>query len=616
MKGHRGTVMATTKTRDTMTRENPPHAEGAETGEQRCHGQHVRDEATTEARPWTTGLRLAALLVFSLLVGCGVTPASGATAAATRDDSAADSGELLDAGEVDDAGSAIDASSVLDGGVTNDGGVASDGGGASGAGHELDAGIVWDGGNPTDWFFGTDCPRPAPSAVPPSAPRILIIGEEPYASGVAEHLQAMLSADPTLTAPKVISQPFTVAGAAYGSFSLMNFFYLADRRTDRLAILAENWSHVVLLEANGVAASYPEFYFEGVRALGCLARAGGARPVVLMGWSPGTDEAATVGAITYRVANGTGSVVAPAGYAREAARAVASPLDDDDGLFIAAATLYSTVTNKDAAAIGYRPARLPAERATRFAGIARETVVLEARRAHYEGAFRGFIQMEQLAPGGDFWFMASGSSSEQIWYDRMLEIVARAGWVPQGTSIGFTNPHKRFDYASLQTSIPHFQNQQYSVLFARGYDLRAETIATDGAQTKLQIHIWDRHFDNDSSDGLSAVNTMQPRLTDTYEQARAGGFVLIPYHLMFAKLKTARPSVALLTDGTHATYPVGYGLATMSLVARTGVHFSTDGLDSDTALAAMLAEETIRQLAALSVTGAYVPDDPRLHAGW
>ena len=66
----------------------------------------------------------------------------------------------------------------------------------------------------------------------------------------------------------------------------------------------------------------------------------------------------------------------------------------------------------------------------------------------------------------------------------------------------------------------------------------------------------------------------------------------------------------LLSAGTHAPYPVGYGLATMSVVSRTGIDPQTDGLDDDTRLAATLAAETIRQLAALSVTGAFVPDDP------
>jgi hypothetical protein len=220
------------------------------------------------------------------------------------------------------------------------------------------------------------------------------------------------------------------------------------------------------------------------------------------------------------------------------------------------------------------------------------------------------VQRKTVPAGADFWFMDSGTSSEQIWFDRMNEILPKAGLTPNGTQIGYTNPTKTFDQAGLDNAIPYFQTQQYSVLFARDYSVDAATIAANGAQSDLQVQIWDRHADSDSSDGVDALDNMEPTLQYKYYQAKTFGLTLIPNHLMFSKLKTMRPSVQLLSDGTHATYPVGYGLATMSLVSRTGIHAPLDGLDSDTQLAATLAEETIRQLAALSVSGAFIPDDP------
>jgi len=337
--------------------------------------------------------------------------------------------------------------------------------------------------------------------------------------------------------------------------------------------------------------------------------------------APGTSpNAATLGELAYRVANGTSSVVAPAGSAREA---TAEPVDGgaDGGfipvptcggadLFVTAATLYSTLTGRDAAATSYRPTGIAAGEVERLAGIARDTVATEAGRVHYQEPFHGVVEMRTAAPGRDFWFMDSGSSSEQIWFDRMNEILPKAGFTPQGTQIGYTNPEKLFDTACLDNAGPYFQAEQYRILFARGYSVDATTIATTGAQTDLQVQIWDRHADADPSDGIAAVEWVEAMSQYTYGMAKYWGATMTPFHLMFAKLKTMRPSVQLLSDGTHATYPVGYGLATMSVVARAGIHPSTDGLDDDTRLAAQLAEETIRQLASLSVTGAFVPDDP------
>ena len=105
---------------------------------------------------------------------------------------------------------------------------------------------------------------------------------------------------------------------------------------------------------------------------------------------------------------------------------------------------------------------------------------------------------------------------------------------------------------------------------------------------RVNRKVWDRHADSDPSDGLAAVEMMESMSRMAHEQAQAWGAAMVPYHLMFAKLKTMRPSVQLLSDGTHATYPVGYGLATMSVVARTGLHPPTDDLDDDTRLAAQL----------------------------
>ena len=228
--------------------------------------------------------------------------------------------------------------------------------------------------------YDIDCPKsPAPSASTTS-PRILIIGPASFpAAGmvtmIAQHLQGMLAGDVAFTAPTVTAQAVEVTGQTetdgYGGSSLMNYFYFPSGHADRLELLAQPWSYVVFLESALVGRDYPELYFEGVRVLGCRARAAGAKPIVLMTWSNDAD-AATRGDAAYRVANGTQSIVAPAGYAWDAARAAgfastsASSVPDaglppagDGGLpfvpaqgagptepFVAAASLYTTLTGR------------------------------------------------------------------------------------------------------------------------------------------------------------------------------------------------------------------------------------------------------------------------------
>jgi hypothetical protein len=490
--------------------------------------------------------------------------------------------------------------------ATGGGGAGSSGGAGPGRG-----GGGGSGGDEPQWTYGTDCPTASPSSLPASSPRILILGEFDVAPAtIAAHLRGMLSNDPAFTAPDVVGQTIEAfPDDGFGGASLMNFFYQPDGRAERLAALSEPWSHVVLIEQRMHSIRYPEFYFEGVRTLGCSARAAGAKPIVLMTWSTAPD-ADLRGEVTYRVANGTNSIVSPAGYAWASAFASLPITWQRDDIFVAAASLYSTLTGKDGRDTGYQPAEIPSMLAGQLSGLAHATVVSEAENVHYLEPYRGRVEVRAGQPGGDLWFMAAGTSSEHIWSELAKEILPKAGLTPHATEIGASNPQKTFDAASLESALPHFEAQQYGILFARSYALDAAEIAAAGAQSDLQVQIWDRYADADPSDGLAAVGMMEFMSVRAYDSASSLGLTLVPFHLMFSKLKTMRPSVQLLSDGVHATYPVAYGLASMSAVSRTGLHVPTDGLAPDAELAARLADETIRQLSSLSVTGSFVPDDP------
>jgi len=63
-----------------------------------------------------------------------------------------------------------------------------------------------------------------------------------------------------------------------------------------------------------------------------------------------------------------------------------------------------------------------------------------------------------------------------------------------------------------------------------------------------------------------------------------------------------RPSVQLLSDGIHPTYSVAYGLATASIVSRTGLHIPTDGYEytpKKGVAFSLTAQALVRRLVAL-----------------
>ncbi len=481
------------------------------------------------------------------------------------------------------------------------------------AGTELppDAGAVPPSGFPVLAF----CPTGPKPLIPAGAPRILIlrgsrsmgVSYGPLSLGdLARDLRGLLAADSAFHLPVVD----TVDIATSTSTSLLAWYYAPVGRTARLAPLAGPWTYVVLLDDQGLAESAPELHFEGVRAVACHARQAGATPILLtgpsLGFSPLRSE------LAWRVGNGAGLPVVPAGEAWRATSDVWGPTSYAKSTFVAAASLYSAITGRSGATAGkpYVPAALTPADAAHLAWIAYETVGAEAGRTHYSSPFSGVVQM-QTAPGSgrDFWFMDSGTSSEAIWQARMNEIVPRLGLTPRATSIGVSNPTKTFDAACLANAQGRFSTSPYELLFARDYSLDGATIRA-AASPGLQVQVWDRHLDGMPVDGIAELSALESRLLAKYQQARRLGLALIPHHLAFARLKAERPSIDLTSDGTHTTYPVGYALATMSVVSRLGRHVPTTGLDADTERAAAIAEETIRQLSSLSATGEFVPDLP------
>jgi hypothetical protein len=206
--------------------------------------------------------------------------------------------------------------------------------------------------------------------------------------------------------------------------------------------------------------------------------------------------------------------------------------------------------------------------------------------------------------------MDSGTSSEALWEQRMNELLPKLGFTPKATAIGSTNPSKTFDAACLTNAEAGFASASYAILLARDYSVSAASIVAAGKQDALQVEVWDRHEDNVPSDGSTSVEHLEWLSRAKADQARSLGLAWLPYHLMFAKLKTARPSVQLTADGTHATTTVSTGQAVLSIASRTSLAVPTDGLDDDTKAAVGFAEETILELSALSRSGAFVPDDP------
>ena len=465
------------------------------------------------------------------------------------------------------------------------------------------------------------CPMGVSTATSEASPRILVLGASSSVPAlVAAHLQGLMAADPSFQAPEVVAQETDVQGAGR---SLLSFWYAPTDRAARLAKLG-GYTWIVLLDDPSVALDHPELHFEGARVVACSARAAGAKPLLLMSWSNTPAETQKRGEIAYRVGNGTGTPVVPAGYAWNggastsgtagAAGSGGAPpgvpaMPDTAGVFVAATSLYTAITGKSADGSAYHPSGVAdAERAAMIAAST-EAASTHATTSHYVEPFASTVKV-QTTNGKTLRFGDAGTSSEAIWHDRIIDIATTLGLTPEGTAFGACNMTKTFDATCLGLAKPVLSGAQFQILFARDYSVSAASIAAAGAQTHLTVQVWDRHYDGLPNDGLAAVMALEERSKVANAQARYYGLAWIPHHLAFAKLKQARPALDLTSDGTHATFPVGYTLASLSIVSRTSREIPTGGLDADTAAGVAIADETVRQLASLSQWSKFIPDDP------
>lgn len=481
--------------------------------------------------------------------------------------------------------------------------------------------------------------------------RILVLGPasaQPQA--IAQHLGALAEADPALAG-------MAVAAEAYSQGELLSYHYAWTGREERLARLDEGWDAVVIIEGRPLATMAPELHFEGVRGVAERVRAAGAIPVLLVSepvpyvfaepvdgqrcsdfcrfavdgdcddGGPGADfmvcelgtdcvdcgprpaEASPAALLldhSYRVGNGTGSVVVPASYASHLAFAGSA-----EWPVVAAVSLYTAMVGRDASALVPALEGVDAARWRELAEAALAAQQEADRTVWYTGPFRGSVRIESLDPlPGTFRVMTSGTSSEAGYATAMRALLTREGVAHAVTEIGNCNDFRSFDSVCLARAATHFDDNEFHVLYARYYDVDDADIRATGPQPALQAQAYDRHWDETGNDGRSALDEIYDRTMYVYEPARRRGVAFLPQHINFARLKLEVPAANLLSDGTHATSAVQAGLAAMSYVARTGRSPGRASLSGEAEAAVRLGELTVRQLAALSTTGEHIPDVP------
>jgi hypothetical protein len=412
----------------------------------------------------------------------------------------------------------------------------------------------------------------------------------------------------------------SVSATVLGGRTLTEAYYHPSYRAATRAVLDVKQDYLILLPETGFLYSYPEMVFDGVLQMSRRALNAGATPLLLMPGNLNTFVVNTIGSNTYRVANGCGIDAIPGAYGTRTANLLTPP--DDIGrksqAYLLAAMLFRKITGLNAADTSYIPtyAGTPLD-VVNLTSIANTTLSTHQSTVHYSTSREttGRVRYRTITPASNTVRYAwTGTSTETGISGTITPILQSSGYTASAYK---TSSTLGWSQTTLDTATSTFNANPNQFLFAIGrvsfISLAAQSLINTN-QANLIPFNFDRHYD-DIGRGTSSINNV---LDDIYNRTETAdsecglyGWAAIPFHLGAARLNDIDPSVIFSTDSIHVTSPLYTMMASMMITSALGREpVPTSAILADTQLSNgfNVGKQTIRELAFLSETMAYVPD--------
>lgn len=275
--------------------------------------------------------------------------------------------------------------------------------------------------NPLSYFLSFFSSRQSWDLNRDGAIRITLIAPEELggnvrASLIAADLERIISAETDL--------PIQVHHERIDTESIMGWFF-NPRNTDSRQILTDGSADLLLIaEKHAIVSQYPEFHFEGVRAIANAAKAKKMRCMLLNTSNPTRNfrdrSSEKLTEISYRVGDGCGMEVVPVAPAWITTLKLNrlrgdSPVNACAYAYLAAACVRSTFDNAveidgDAFVSDWTTAPLLRE----LASSAFESVAEERAAIHYKGPFQGVVGVSGETPRTVKIFAPSSGANDPV----------------------------------------------------------------------------------------------------------------------------------------------------------------------------------------------------------
>jgi len=404
--------------------------------------------------------------------------------------------------------------------------------------------------------------------------------------------------------------------------SLHEAYYDPRYSSSTAAAIAGDYDVVVLVPYFEYLTWAPEFVFEGVWNLGREILELGAEPILLMGPGSVTGNFATSGENAYRIANGCGISVNPAGYTLSA-QGLYLPSTGNRQAYVVAASLYAQITGLNAADLPYMPVSGSEALANSATSIFQQhQALLHYNTSRHDSGMVRYrtVDISSAPFNGTVRYGYVGTSTEDGISSHLRPLITANGWSYATSKVSSSGGGSKYwTDTDFELAKPAFDANphKFHFVYARGTSSNGPQLVNYN-QSNLMPITFDRHYDNIGSGSASTQAMLQDIDAGSwfrYYYQKTFGWNSVPFHVGATRLYHADNSVIVSSDSVHVTTPFYNLIASMLLTSSLGqdIQPTTAIQNSPQSLLAFnIGKQVVKQLAYLSEDSVYVPDSQLL----
>ena len=370
--------------------------------------------------------------------------------------------------------------------------------------------------------------------------RVALLSPPTHAGGIdaaeiCADLERMVKAASPGTPVRVVLEPVSQCR------TLMGWWYHPDLQPARAQLFDGHFDKVLLAESEEIVRGYPEFFFEGVRAIAGEAKAKRVAAALVVMAKPASTfrdaRAQSVAATVYRVGDGCGVEVIPAAFGWQEAlthnrMTGDSPVKARACAYLTAAAIFCQ-TSDSRVPKGALEAYWTTKKTTEVLALSAREAVQNARvKKQYEGPFSGVVRIEPRIKKRLKIYVPNTAEEDPLRQNVQYILDAAfqdwfwktpADWYREG----FDRYSASFDlvYSDLRQMDQYLDAANYSSIGA---------LPTN--QTPPCVAVYCRNPEGDAT-GLSTLKNLETILFEGYDYAKSKGFVFIPYQIAWARVR-------------------------------------------------------------------------------